>query len=286
VSRWRIKGNELKMKKPLIMGILNVTPDSFYDGGRYFGIEKAIERGKEMERCGADIIDVGGESSRPGSQPVSEKEEIERVLPVIKGLSNEVKIPISIDTYKSKVAEKALEEGASIVNDISALRFDERMVDVVREYKAGVVLMHMKGKPSDMQKNPYYEDTVGEIYSFLEERIKFCEENGIEKEQIVIDPGIGFGKRLIDNLLILKNISHFLSLGRPILIGTSRKSFIGFLLNLPVEERLEGTIASVIISYLKGVSIFRVHDVKEMKRALSVAFAIENPENYNEDTVS
>ena len=280
MSRWRIKGNELKMKKPLIMGILNVTPDSFYDGGRYFEIEKAIERGKEMERYGADIIDVGGESSRPGSQPVSEKEEIERVLPVIKGLLNEVKIPISIDTYKSKVAEKALEEGASIVNDISALRFDERMVDVVREYKAGVVLMHMKGKPSDMQKNPYYEDTVGEIYDFLKRRIEFCEENGIERQQIVIDPGIGFGKRLIDNLLILKNLSQFLSLGRPILIGTSRKSFIGFLLNLPAEERLEGTIASVIISYLKGVSIFRVHDVKEIKRALEVAFAVENPEDY------
>ena len=233
-----------------------------------------------MERCGADIIDVGGESSRPGSQPVSEKEEIERVLPVIKGLLNEVKIPISIDTYKSKVAEKALEEGASIVNDISALRFDKKMVDVVREYRAGVVLMHMKGKPSDMQKNPYYEDTVGEIYDFLKRRIEFCEENGIERENIVIDPGIGFGKRLIDNLLILKNLSQFLSLGRPILIGTSRKSFIGFLLNLPTEERLEGTIASVIISYLKGASIFRVHDVKEIKRALEVTFAVENPEDY------
>ncbi|RKY31815.1 MAG: dihydropteroate synthase [Candidatus Omnitrophota bacterium] len=283
---WKIKGMELKIEKPVIMGILNVTPDSFYDGGRYFEVEEAVKRGKEMEKEGADIIDVGGESSRPGSHPVSEKEEMERVLPVIKELSKEVKIPISIDTYKSKVAEEALKEGARIVNDISALRFDRKMVDVIRDYKAGVVLMHMKGRPSDMQKNPYYEDTVGEIYSFLEERIKFCEENGIEKEQIVIDPGIGFGKRLIDNLLILKNIHHFLSLGRPILIGTSRKSFIGFLLNLPVEERLEGTISSVIISYLKGVSLFRVHDVKEIKRALSVAFAIENPEIYDENTVS
>ncbi|MCD6407910.1 dihydropteroate synthase [bacterium] len=272
---WKIRDEILQIKRPFIMGILNVTPDSFYDGGRYFNFDKAIERAKEMEKEGADIIDVGGESSRPGSEPVSEEEEIRRVVPVIKTLVDELNIPVSCDTYKSKVAEKAIESGAKIINDISAFRFDEKLFDVVKNSGCGYVLMHMKGTPRDMQKSPYYEDVIGEIHRFFEEKIKFIAENGMEIERVVIDPGIGFGKRVEDNLMILKNLDRFTDFNRPILIGTSRKSFIGKILDVDTEERMEGTISSNVYSLLKGARIFRVHDVKETKRALMVAEAIE-----------
>ncbi|HDD65036.1 MAG TPA: dihydropteroate synthase [Firmicutes bacterium] len=272
---WKIRDEILQIKKPLIMGILNVTPDSFYDGGRYFNLDKAIERAKEMEKEGADIIDVGGESSRPGSEPVSEEEEIRRVLPVIKTLAKELNIPVSCDTYKSKVAEKAIEGGAKIINDISAFRFDEKLFDIVKNSGCGYVLMHMKGTPKDMQKSPYYEDVIGEIHRFFEEKIKFIAENGMEIERVVIDPGIGFGKRVEDNLMILKNLDKFTDFNRPILIGTSRKSFIGKILDVDTEERMEGTISSNVYSFIKGARIFRVHDVKETKRALMIAEAIE-----------
>ncbi|MGB9608420.1 MAG: dihydropteroate synthase, partial [bacterium] len=242
--------------KPKIMGILNITPDSFYDGGRYNELDRAIARAEEMVEEGASIIDVGGESTRPGSESVSLEEELRRVIPAIKELVKRIDLPISIDTYKAEVARRAIEEGAEMVNDISALRFDEKMVEVVREHKVAVVLMHMKGTPKDMQENPYYEDVVGEVYDFLKERVEWAQMNGIERDYLLIDPGIGFGKRTIDNIELIRRLSEFRSLGLPILIGPSRKSFLGNILGgLPPEERLEGTAAAVAVSVLKGASI-------------------------------
>lgn len=274
-EKWIVCDRIISLEKPLVMGILNVTPDSFFDGGRYIDFDRAIERAKVMIEDGADIIDVGGESSRPGSEPIGEKEEIERVIPVIKELSKE-NVVISCDTYKSKVAEKAIENGARIINDISALRMDRKLIDVLKGSRCGYVLMHMKGTPKDMQKNPYYKDTIGEITAFFKENLNFLDNNNIELERVVIDPGIGFGKRLSDNLVILKNLAEFKRHKRPVLIGTSRKSFIGAILNLDVEQRLEGSLATVVYAYLKGAKIFRVHDVKETKRVIDMVWMIEN----------
>lgn len=261
--------------KPLIMGILNITPDSFYDGGKYSEVDSAIAQAEKMVEEGADIIDVGGESTRPGSERVSLDKELERVIPVIKELVKRIDVPISIDTYKAEVARLAIEEGAEMVNDISAMRFDEKMIDVIREEKVPIVLMHMKGTPKDMQENPFYEDVMGEIYGFLIERAEWAVDRGVGKDYLVIDPGIGFGKRSIDNLEIIRRLPELKSLGFPILIGPSRKSFIGNILGgLPPEERLEGTAAVVAISVLKGANIIRVHDVKAMKRVIDVAYAI------------
>jgi dihydropteroate synthase len=273
---WKIKDKILKLDKPLIMGILNVTPDSFYDGGKYFEIDKAIERGIEIEKEGADIIDIGGQSTRPGSKFVSEIEEMERVLPVIEILSKELNIPISCDTFRSKVAEKAIEKGARIINDISAFEIDKNLLDVIKNSDCGYVLMHMKGTPENMQINPYYEDVIGEICEFFENKLKIIEENNIDIERVVIDPGIGFGKRVCDNVEILKNIDKFKRFNRPILIGTSRKSFIGKILNIEPEERLSPTIATNVYAFLKGANIFRVHDVKEVKKGLDIIYKIEN----------
>jgi len=276
---WKIKNFILEINKPLIMGILNITPDSFYDGGKYFDLDKAIERGFEIEKEGADIIDVGGQSTRPGSIQVGEKEEMERVIPVIEILSRELKIPVSCDTYRSKVAEKAIENGAKIINDISAFSIDNNLLDVIKNSDCGYVLMHMKGTPENMQINPYYDDVIGEISDFFSEKIKILEENKVDIERIVIDPGIGFGKRVCDNVKILKNLDKFKKFNRPILIGTSRKSFIGKILNIEVEDRLEPTIATNVYAYLKGASIFRVHDVKEVKKGIDIIYRIEENEN-------
>jgi len=277
-EKWKFDGNYIILKKPLIAGILNITPDSFYDGGEFIDFEKAIERGKEIIREGADIIDVGGESSRPGSEPVSEKEEMERVIPVIEELVKE-NVIISCDTYKSRVAEKAIESGAKIINDISAFRMDEKLIDIIKGSKCGYVLMHMKGIPKNMQKNPFYNDTIGEITSFFREKLELIEKTGIDLERVVIDPGIGFGKRLVDNLIILKKLDEFKKLERPIFIGTSRKSFIGGVLNVEVDQRLEGSLATVVYAYIKGAKIFRVHDVKETKKVIDIIWAIENESN-------
>jgi len=261
-------------KRPLVMGILNVTPDSFSDGGMYIEKEKAIEHAREMVAQGADIIDVGGESTRPGAHPVPLEEEVSRVMPVIEALSRELDVPISVDTYKAAVAEMALERGAVMINDISGLRFSPHMIDVVARYKPWVVVMHMKGTPRDMQKAPSYEDVIGEIEGFFEERLGYLESHGISREKVILDPGIGFGKRLEDNLAILKNIDKFLHFGCPIMVGPSRKSFIGNVLNLPVEERLEGTLAAVSIAVFQGAQIVRVHDVQPARRAVDLAWAI------------
>lgn len=256
------------------MGVLNVTPDSFSDGGFYFDQEKAIARALELAEEGADIIDVGGESSRPGSDPIPEKEELRRVIHVISELKKKTRTIISIDTTKAGVAEAALDVGADMVNDISALRFDSRMASLIAQKDIPAVLMHMKGSPKDMQDNPHYDDVVGEVKAFLRERIRAAQSCGIKKEKIIIDPGIGFGKRFEDNLALINRLQELADLDQPLLIGASRKSFIGRILNLPPQERIEGTIASAILSILHGAHILRVHDVKAVKRAILVAEAI------------
>jgi len=258
------------MHKTKIMGILNVTPDSFSDGGKFIDVEKAIKRAKQMIAEGADIIDVGGESSRPGSDPVSIEDELRRVKPVIEQLKG-ASVPISIDTYKPDVAEECIKAGASIINDITGLK-DKRMLEVAEKYKASVVIMHMLGKPKTMQQDITYKDVIGDIKQFLKEKVDLAKKAGIK--EIMIDPGIGFGKTTEHNLLILKRLDEFKSLGYPILIGPSRKSFIGNITGLPINERLEGTITSIAIAIMNGADIVRVHDVRECKRAIQIADAI------------
>ncbi len=254
-----------------VMGILNVTPDSFFDGDRYSDVRYAVDRGLEMESQGADIIDIGGESTRPGSLPVSESEELARVVPVIEGLVNEVQIPISVDTYKAPVAEAAIQAGATIINDISGLQFDPHMVEVALHYGVPVVVMHIKGTPKDMQINPKYENLMDELFLYFEDRLFAIEQAGIPRERVIIDPGVGFGKRMWDNYEILQRLPELRALGAPILVGPSRKSFIGKALDLPVSERLEGTAAAVAASVLGGTHIVRVHDVREMLRVVQIA---------------
>lgn len=263
-------------RKTYIMGILNVTPDSFSDGGLYFNRDAAVHRGIRMVDEGADIIDVGGESTRPGSEPVGEEEEIRRTVPVIESLVRKINVPISIDTYKSVVARRALDAGASIVNDISGLKFDPEMPKVVSEYNVPVVIMHIKGTPRDMQKNPVYEALIPEIMDYLRISIRFAMKFGVREDMIIIDPGIGFGKTFEHNLEIIKNLTEFTLLGRPVAVGVSRKAFIGKILgDAPPSERLEGTAAAVAISIYNGANIVRVHDVKEMKKVVRVVDAIK-----------
>ncbi|MGQ9693146.1 MAG: dihydropteroate synthase [Thermodesulfobacteriota bacterium] len=263
-------------QRTLIMGTLNVTPDSFSDGGLFFDLEKAVARGRQMAAEGADIIDIGGESTRPGAKPLDEEEELRRVIPLVRSLRKEVNIPISVDTRKSRVAEESLAAGADMINDISALRFDQRMVAVIKEAQVPVVLMHMRGDPETMQLNTHYDNLEEEIFSFLKERIRFAEDQGIPPEKIIIDPGLGFGKSLEQghNLLILKYLQKFRELGKPVLIGPSRKAFIGRILNLPPGEREEGTMAAVAIAILNGANIVRVHEIARMRRVVKVADAI------------
>jgi len=263
-------------QRTLIMGALNITPDSFSDGGHFLQREKAIAQGRRLVEGGADILDIGGESTRPGAKPLAEEEEAQRVIPVIRELSQEIKIPISIDTRKAKVAEMALAAGAEMINDISALRFDERMGDVIAHCKVPVVLMHMRGQPETMQTDIHYHDLVGEILRFLQERTSYAESLGIPGDRIILDPGIGFGKSLEaqHNLIILKNLRRFKDLGKPLLVGTSRKSFIGKILGLPVQEREEGTMATVAISILNGANIVRVHEVERMRRVVQIVDAV------------
>jgi len=264
----------LKFNRPLIMGILNVTPDSFSDGGKFLTFRNAVEHGERMAGEGADIIDIGGESTRPYSKPVSAEEEISRVIPVIKKLRKKISVPISIDTYKSKVAEESLKVGANIINDISALRMDSEMGRIAAKYKIPIILMHMKGRPQNMQEKPCYKNLVSEIISFLQHRVESAKKEGIDENKIIVDPGIGFGKTVKHNLEIIRRLNEFKSLGRPLLIGPSRKSFIGKVLNLDVSQRLEGTAAAVAVCVWNGANIIRVHDVKEMKRVVDVTWEI------------
>jgi dihydropteroate synthase len=258
------------------MGILNVTPDSFSEGGLYFDTSKAIKRACRMAEEGADIIDIGGESTRPGSEPLEIEEELRRTIPVIKALSKKIAVPLSVDTYKSGVAKRALDAGASMINDISGLRFDTSMARVVSEYKVPVVIMHIKGSPRDMQKNPVYEALIPEIMDSLRQSILTAVEAGVSADKIIIDPGIGFGKTFEHNLEIIHRLSELTLLEKPVLVGPSRKAFIGKALgNAPPEERLEGTAAAVAISILNGADIVRVHDVKEIAKVARVADAIK-----------
>jgi dihydropteroate synthase len=254
--------------RTFIMGILNVTPDSFSDGGKYYDVESAVAHGLKMVEDGADFIDIGGESSRPGAAPLSAEEEIRRVVPVIEKLAKESDIPISIDTYKSEVAEEGLEAGASIVNDITGLHHDAQLVEIIAKYSASVVLMHIKGTPKTMQENPHYDNVIEEIISYLGKGIASAQNAGVD--QIILDPGIGFGKSVKHNLIIIQQLKEFQRLGYPVMVGPSRKSFIGTILDLPVDQRLEGTAAVVAASILHGANIVRVHDVKEMKRVAMV----------------
>jgi len=264
-------------EKTLIMGILNVTPDSFSDGGKFNTISSAVKHAKKMCYEGADIIDIGGESTRPGSKSISADEEIKRVLPVLEKVVEIVDKPISIDTYKSDVAKVCLEKGASMINDITSFRGDKKLVDIIKKYDVHICMMHRKGSPKNMQKNPYYNDVISEIKDFLKERTDYAIRKGIKKDNIIIDPGIGFGKRtglgIEDNCNIIANIKEFKKLGFPVLIGSSRKTFIGNISGkkpLPPEDRMEGSIAAAVISSINGADIIRVHDVKETKRALNI----------------
>lgn len=261
-------------KKTLVMGILNVTKDSFSDGGDFLKYECAVRRAEQIVSEGADIVDVGGESTRPGSSPVSAKEELRRVLPVVKYISKKTKIPVSIDTYKSVVAKACINEGACIVNDVSGLRFDKKMAGIVSSKRCGLVIMHMKGSPADMQFNPTYKDVLFETINFFYDRISFAEEHGIDPNRIIIDPGIGFGKTVSHNLEIISRLREYRTIGAPVLVGASRKSFIGKILDSPVDDRLEGSIASAVASAINGADIVRAHDVKETARALSVIDAV------------
>jgi dihydropteroate synthase len=266
-----------------IMGILNMTPDSFSDGGQFASVDHALAHAHEMVAAGADIIDIGGESTRPGAEPVSEDEELRRVIPIIKRLSAELPVPVSVDTYKSSVAEKALEAGASMVNDISGLRFSPDMAKVVADSGAAIVIMHIKGTPRDMQQNPEYSDVVEEITNFFEQRIHVAVKAGVNPEKIVIDPGIGFGKNLMHNLALLKRLDEFKGLGRPIMLGTSRKKFIGTVLDIPLpEQRVIGTAATVAFGIERGATIVRVHDVAHMVQVARMTDALVNTGSQNQ----
>ena len=254
----------------LIMGILNMTPDSFSDGGQFKSHDKAIDHAVKMIKEGANIIDIGGESTRPGAKAVQLEEELMRIIPIIEAIRLKSDCLISIDTYKSKVAEAALDAGADMVNDISGLTFDHNMASLVAERNVPVIIMHIKGKPGDMQKNPNYDNLIKEIKAFFEVQIAIAKRARIDSGNIILDPGIGFGKRLEDNFEIIRELGQISTMGYPVLLGPSRKSFIGFTLDLPVEERIEGTLASITAGVINGARIVRVHDIRATRRTLTI----------------
>lgn len=268
--------------RTLVMGVLNVTPDSFSDGGKYYSMESARDRALEMAESGADMVDIGGESSRPRAEPVSLEEEIQRTIPVIEALQGEIDVPISIDTCKTEVARRALDAGAVIINDISGLRFDQGMIPLAAGTGAPVIIMHMQGTPRDMQQDPGYQDVAADIMRFLRQRSLEAIAGGVKPGQIMVDPGIGFGKTVEHNLEIMRRLDEFKSLGFPLVLGTSRKSFIGSVLGRPAEERIMGTAATVAFAIDRGVDVVRVHDVEEMVdvvRMVDAMRGIERPTN-------
>ncbi len=269
-------GTQLSLSRPLVMAVLNFTPDSFSDGGQYNSIKNAVEKVLQMESEGADIIDIGGESSRPGADSVSEKEELSRVIPLISELRKQTNIPISIDTYKSEVAQKAIDAGADIINDISAFRFSPDMAEIVSDTNVPIILMHILGTPQNMQHNPSYTSVNDEIISFFGERIEYARSKGIDKSKLIFDPGIGFGKRLSDNLEIVADLEKYKQFNLPILIGTSRKSFIDMIhpSGKNADSRIGGSIASAVVAVANGANIVRVHDVHETVEALKVLQAV------------
>ena len=273
----RVKGKEIDLAaRTYVMGILNVTPDSFYDGGRFNEPEKAVEHGVELAAEGADFIDIGAESTRPGAGPVEPLEQLARLLPVVRRLVKRVRVPISVDTASARVAAAALAEGAALVNDVTALAGDTKMAPVVARAGVPCVVMHMRGRPRTMQRNPRYRDLMGEIVTYLAGAVERAVKAGIERSQVIVDPGIGFGKLLQHNLEILRRLRELKSLGLPVLVGPSRKSFIGQVLDLPAPERLEGTLAACVVAARNGANILRVHDVRAVRRALRLAAAIDS----------
>ncbi len=271
---WSVRDTDLDIsKRTLVMGVVNVTPDSFSDPGRFYDKSQAIDAAMKMEAEGADIVDIGGESARPHAEPVSVEEELARVLPVIEGLVGRLSIPISIDSRKPEVSTRAVEAGAAIINDITAFS-DERMVQLAVESGCGCCVMHMQGEPRTMQENPTYEDVMGEIVAFLRERGAMLADAGVLPEKIAVDPGIGFGKTLAHNLEIFERLGELRGLGFPILVGSSRKRFIGTVLDTDVDERLEGTAATVSYAIVQGAQIVRVHDIKEMARVAKMTDAL------------
>jgi dihydropteroate synthase len=263
-------------KHPLIMGILNVTPDSFSDGGKFLGLDSGYNHAMKMVDEGADIIDIGGESTRPFSSPVSIQEELDRVLPILRKIRSESDITISIDTTKAHVAKEALLNGANFINDISGLSFDNQMIKVVQDFNCPIVIMHIQGNPKTMQINPSYENVINDIKAYFISKINFLNQSGIRKNNIILDPGIGFGKSVEDNFKILSNVHEFVEMKYPILIGASRKSFIGKTLDTTEDGRLEGSIAANLFALQSGCHIFRVHDVIETKRAFMIHNKILN----------
>ena len=265
-------------EKALVMGIINLSPDSFYGESRCKTVEQALSAAERMLEEGADILDIGAESSRPGSVPITVQEELDHLLPVLIKLVEVSNIPISVDTYKSKVAHEVLQSGASIINDIKGLQQSEEMAQTISRFQAGVILMHMQGSPETMQDSPQYDDVVTEVFEYLQQSIAIAVAAEINPEKIAIDPGIGFGKTDAHNLLILKNLNRLQELSKPVLLGVSRKSLIGNILNVPIEERLEGSIAAAVYGLTQGVSIIRTHDVRATRRAVKVAEAIMKEE--------
>ncbi len=255
-------------RRPLLMGILNVTPDSFSDGGRFLKRDDALRQAEKLKNDGADILDIGGESTRPGSDPVSLQEETDRALPVVERVVRDIGLPVSIDTYKSAVAAEAVRAGACLINDISGLTFDPDMAATAARLNAGLIIMHIKGTPKHMQVNPHYDDVVGEVFTFLEQQCRLAANAGVQS--IIIDPGLGFGKRLEDNYLLLKHLQAFRRLGRPVMIGSSRKSFLGKPFNAGPDDRLEGTIVTNVWAAMQGASVLRLHDILPVRRALEI----------------
>lgn len=268
-------------RRTLVMGILNVTPDSFSDGGKYINKDNAVSHGIKLAAEGSDIIDIGGESTRPGAAPLSLEDELERVIPVIRELAKEIQVPISIDTYKSEVARESLDAGASMINDISGLNSDDKMAGLVAEYDVPVVLMHIKGTPRDMQINPHYENMMSEVRNSLADSIDIALNAGVDKNKIIVDPGIGFGKDLMDNFSLIKNLDYFKSLGHLILIGPSRKSFLWKTLDVSPDETIEATAAAVTACIMAGADIVRIHDVKEVMNAVKIADLIVSAPGLN-----
>jgi dihydropteroate synthase len=269
-----VKGQRLGLDRPLLMGIVNVTPDSFFDGGQFDDPQRAVAHAVRLVEEGADLLDLGAESTRPGAVPVSEQEERRRLIPVVTAVAKAVSVPISVDTSKAEVARAALDAGAVMINDVTALRGDRAMVDVVAETGAGLVLMHMQGTPETMQRAPHYDDVVGEVARFLAERARFAMDHGVPQDRIVLDPGIGFGKTLYHNLDLLANLHTFVQLGFPLLVGPSRKGFIGQLTQQSVEARAWGTAGVVALAVQQGANMLRVHDVGPMRDVISVAIAV------------
>lgn len=270
----QVKDRRLAVDHPLIMGIVNVTPDSFFDGGRFYDPQQAVAHAVQLVEEGADLLDIGAESTRPGALPVDEEEEHRRLIPVVAAVAKAVSVPISVDTSKAAVARAAIDAGAVMINDVTALRGDTTMVEVVAKTGAGLVLMHMQGTPETMQRSPHYDDVIEDITRFLAERARFAMDRGVAHERIVLDPGIGFGKTLTHNVDLLANLDAFLQLGFPLLVGPSRKGFIGQLTRQSPEGRAWGTAGVVALAVEHGANILRVHDVAPMKDVVTVADAI------------